>query len=257
MQSKNNQRVYYTYAHYTLDTNILFYIGVGTILNTKTQKEKSRYSRAYHSKNRNKYWQNVSNKHGFRVKILEHFSTKEYSLFAEKKLIAKYGKRLDKGLLVNMSDGGEIGPIGRTFFMSKEQKDKLSEIKSITLYVYNAKTGLYLESIKSIKETAKYCGVTYNAIHSCLQTKHYSNGFFIFKKYLGDTLDYTAADLDFTSPLKKEVEISNKEISKKFPSIAECARFLKRERASVRQALKKGNKCAGYYVRTISSQDPK
>lgn len=257
IQSENNQRVYYTYAHYTQDTDTLFYIGVGTILNTKTQKEKSRYSRAYHTTGRNKYWKNVVNKHGFRVEILQHFDTKEESLFEEKNLISKYGKRINKGLLVNMSDGGEIGPIGRPNPMSEEQKRKLSEIKSLTLYVYNATTGSFLVEIKTIKKTAEFCGVTYNAVHSCLQTKNYTNGFFVFKDYKGELLSYTVKDLDFSSTLSKQVEIYTEEVSHIFPSIAECARFLKRERASVRQALKKNSKCAGYNVRTISSQDPK
>ena len=257
IQSENNQRVYYTYAHYTSDTNILFYIGVGTILNTKTLKEKSRYSRAYHTANRNKYWKNVVNKHGFRVKILNLFETKEESLFEEKNLISKYGKRINKGLLVNMSDGGEIGPIGRPNPMSEEQKRKLSEIKSLTLYVYNATTGSFLVEIKTIKKTAEFCGVTYNAVHSCMKTKNYTNGFFVFKDYKGELLSYTVKDLDFSSTLSKQVEIYTEEVSHIFPSIAECARFLKRERASVRQALKKNSKCAGYNVRTISSQDPK
>lgn len=257
IQSENNQRVYYTYAHYTQDTDTLFYIGVGTILNTKTQKEKSRYSRAYHTTGRNKYWKNVVNKHGFRVEILQHFDTIEESLEEERRLVALYGKRINKGLLVNMSDGGEIGPIGRSIPMSEEQKRKLSEIKSITLYVYDAVTGEYLRSVKTIKETARYCGVTYNAVHSCLQTKNYTNGFFVFKEYKGELLSYTVKDLDFSSTLSKQVEVYTEEVSHVFPSIAECARFLGRERSSVRQALKKNSKCAGYNVRTISSQDPK
>ena len=256
-QSNNNQRVYYTYAHYTADTNILFYIGVGTILNTKTFKERTRYSRAYHTNGRNKYWKNVVNKHGFRVKILNLFETKEESLFEEKNLISKYGNRINKGLLVNMSDGGEIGPIGRPNPMSEEQKRKLSEIKSLTLYVYNATTGSFVTEVKTIKKTAKFCGVTYNAVHSCMKTKNYTNGFFVFKDYKGELLSYTVKDLDFSSTLSKQVEIYTEEVSHIFPSIAECARFLKRERASVRQALKKNSKCAGYNVRTISSQDPK
>ena len=249
--------MYYTYAHYTQDTDTLFYIGVGTILNTKTQKEKSRYSRAYHTTGRNKYWKNVVNKHGFRVEILQHFDTKEESLFEEKNLISKYGKRINKGLLVNMSDGGEIGPIGRPNPMSEEQKRKLSEIKSLTLYVYNATTGSFLVEIKTIKKTAEFCGVTYNAVHSCMKTKNYTNGFFVFKNFKGTQLDCTVEDLDFSSTLSKAVQAIKDEEVFSFKSIADCAKFLNRERSSVRQSIKKGSKCNGYYIRTISSQDPK
>lgn len=256
-QSNNNQRVYYTYAHYTSDTNILFYIGVGTILNTKTLKERTRYSRAYHTGGRNKYWKNVVNKHGFKVKILNLFGTKEESLLEEKKLISKYGKRIDQGILVNMSDGGEIGPIGRPNPMSEEQKRKLSEIKSLTLYVYNATTGSFITEVKTIKKTAEFCGVTYNAVHSCMKTKNYTNGFFVFKNFKGTQLDCTVEDLDFSSTLSKAVQAIKDEEVFSFKSIADCAKFLNRERSSVRQSIKKGSKCNGYYIRTISSQDPK
>ena len=66
MQSDNNQDIkrFYVYGHYTKETNILFYIGVGTILNTKTTKVISKYSRAFHFKNRNKFWNNMVNKYG-------------------------------------------------------------------------------------------------------------------------------------------------------------------------------------------------
>lgn len=256
-QSNNNQRVYYTYAHYTADTNILFYIGVGTILNTKTFKERTRYSRAYHTNGRNKYWKNVVNKHGFKVEILNLFETKEESLLEERNLISKYGKRINQGMLVNMSDGGEIGPIGRPNPMSEEQKRKLSEIKSLTLYVYNATTGSFIKEVKTIKKTAEFCGVTYNAVHSCMKTKNYTNGFFVFKDFKGTKLSYTSKNLNFSSTLSKAVEARKGQEILSFKSIADCAKFLNRERSSVRQSIKKGSKCNGYYIRTISSQDPK
>lgn len=49
---------YYVYAHYTVDTNELFYIGKGTS------------NRAYVKNKRSNYWKNIVKVHGFKVTIL-------------------------------------------------------------------------------------------------------------------------------------------------------------------------------------------
>lgn len=260
MQSNNNQRVnkYYVYGHYT-DNGQLFYIGVGTILNFKTSKHSQIYARAYHFSNRTKFWKNIANKHGVNVKILSHFNTKEESLQEEKRLIEKFGRKcMNGGILCNISTGGEIGPTGRIFKMSEEQKKKLSDIKSMTLYIYNSQ-GIFLTEMKTIKATAKYCGVTYNAIHSCLQTKNYSNGYFIFKEYKGKKLNYTKEDLNFKSTLSKKVISEDLEGNiVEHESISDCARYLKCSRESVRGALKRKGTCRKHkiYLKGQSAAKP-
>lgn len=258
MLSNNNQRVrYYIYGHYTKDTNILFYIGKGTILNLTTEKQISRYARAYHKSNRNKYWNNVVNKHGFYVKILFEYNNEVDCFNKERDLILKHGRRINNGILCNMTDGGEIGPTNRTFLMSERQRKILSEIKSTTLYVYNS-LGQYLTSIKTIKATAKYCNVTYNAIHSCLQTKNYSNGYFIFREYKGLQLEYTVNSLNFKSTLSKKVITEDLEgIKILHDSIHDAVRYLKTDRKNLKTAIKKGRLCKKhkvYFEGTISSQ---
>lgn len=261
MQSNNNQRVkkFYVYAHYIKNTDIIFYIGVGTILNLKTQKEKSRYSRAFTTTNRNNFWKNVYDKYGRDVKILFHYETKEESLLKEKQLIEKLGRRWMKdGILTNISSGGEVGPVGRLFKMSSQQKNLLSEIKSHTFFIYD-KEGNFLKEIKTIKAVAKYCGVTYNAIHSCLQTKNFSNGFFIFKEFQGEKLSFTVNDLDFKSTLSKKV-ITIKDNILIHDSIADAASYLSTDRKNLKSAIKNNRLCKGhkvYFKRTISSQDSK
>lgn len=253
-QSNNNQRgqgKYYVYGHYTQDTGVLFYIGVGTVL-SKSNKEKSKYSRAYHFRNRNKFWNNVVNKHGIEVKIISHWETKKESLKEEAKLVEQYGRRcMNQGTLVNISSGGEIGPVGRTYKMSEEQKKKLSEIKSTELHIYNSQ-GIYLISVKSIETAAKYCGVTYNAIHSCLQTKNYSNDYFIFKDFQGEKLTYTVEDLNFKSTLsKKLVSYSLSGIRLEHNSVADCALYLKTDRKNLKKAIKDKRLCKGHKVKFL------
>lgn len=258
MFSNDNQRVrYYIYGHYTEDTNILFYVGKGKILNCTTTKVISRYARAYHFNNRNNYWNNVYNKHGTIVKILYEFVEEQECFDKEVELIKLHGRRINSGTLCNMSDGGEIGPIGRSFKMSEKQKKLLSDIRSITLYVYNS-GGIFIDKIKTIQKTAKFCGVTYNAIHSCLQTKNYSNGYFIFETYKGDNIGYTVDDLNFKSTLSKKVvsvSIDNNTIT--HDSVADCSKYLNISRVSIRKAIKLRrlcNKHRVYFEGTISSQ---
>jgi len=249
IQSNNNQRVkkYYVYGHYTLDDK-LFYIGVGTILNN-SQKLKSKYSRAYHFKNRTKFWSHIKNKHGVIVKIIAEFYVKQESLVEEKRLITLYKRRKDGGYLCNLSDGGEIGPIGHNKSMTEEQKLKLSNIKSFILYIYDS-NGIFLRSIKTIKETAKFCNVTYNAIHSCMKTKNYSNGFFIFKNYKGEKLNYSKNDLIFKSILSKKVVTENITTYEKIlhKSIYDCCKYLKTDRKNLKKAIKDKRLCKEHKI---------
>lgn len=261
-QSNNKQRVkkYYVYGHYT-NNNRLFYIGVGTILNFKSQKETQRYSRAYHFSNRTNIWNNTRNKYGVKVKILHKYYTKEESLRKEKELIEKFGRKImNEGFLTNISTGGEIGPIGRKFKMSDEQKKKLSDIKSKTLYVYT-KTGVFLSSVKTIKKTAEYIGVTYNAIHSCLQTNNYSNECFIFEEYRGKKLDLSLYQINFKSTLSKKVITEDSTGCKiRHLSIADAANYLETDRKNLKLAIKNKRLCKKhnvYFERAISSQDSK
>lgn len=58
--------VYYVYAHYTLDTNECFYIGVGT------WTKRTKYKRAYKMSSRNKLHTNIASKHDVRVEIIKN-----------------------------------------------------------------------------------------------------------------------------------------------------------------------------------------
>lgn len=102
------------YQHRRLDTNEIFYIGIG-----------NREKRAYEKHGRNQYWLNTVNKYGYIVEILETGLSWESACAKEKELISFYGKKhLGTGILVNLSDGGE-GNLGVP--MTPYNKQKLSE----------------------------------------------------------------------------------------------------------------------------------
>lgn len=101
------------YQHIRLDTNEIFYIGIGI------------NRRPFTKSNRNKHWNNIVSKYGYRVEIITTCDSWEEACQIEKYLIKYYGRRdLGFGSLVNMTDGGD-GMLG--FNHSEETKEKLRE----------------------------------------------------------------------------------------------------------------------------------
>jgi hypothetical protein len=109
----------YVYRHIRLDTNEVFYIGIGSDTNGK-------HHRAYDVKKRTSYWKNIVNKHGYKVEIIE--DNLEFDVCKEKEIywIAFYGRiDLNEGTLVNMTNGGD-GTLG--YKHSREHLEKISKL---------------------------------------------------------------------------------------------------------------------------------
>jgi hypothetical protein len=105
------------YQHRRLDTNEVFYIGIG--------KEKNR---AYSKLNRNKYWKNIVNNYGYDIDILIDGCNWDNACEIERGMINSYGRwDLGKGQLVNMTDGGE-GILGARRSEETKNKQSLSAI---------------------------------------------------------------------------------------------------------------------------------
>ena len=89
----NNKLVY---RHITLDTNQVFYIGIGKIHRPNSKKD------------RNKFWHNVVNKHGYYSEVVKDNLSHQEACELEQLLILEYGRRdLNTGYLVNMTNGGD------------------------------------------------------------------------------------------------------------------------------------------------------
>tara|TARA_B110000879_G_C10995098_1_gene440811 strand:- start:83 stop:874 length:792 start_codon:yes stop_codon:yes gene_type:complete len=88
------------YKHIRLDTDDLFYIGIG-----------SKVSRAFSKHRRNTHWHNIVNKVGYRVEIITECETREEACKIEQDLISQYGRigSDPNGILVNMTKGGDGG----------------------------------------------------------------------------------------------------------------------------------------------------
>lgn len=102
--------LYYIYRHTTLDTNKVFYIGIGKVSDRKFKSKlrKSYFERAYNKNRRSDFWKKIEEKHGHYVEILSENLDVSFVRELEVLLIAYYGRRdLGKGTLVNLTDGGE------------------------------------------------------------------------------------------------------------------------------------------------------
>lgn len=91
----------YVYRHIRLDKNEPFYIGIGS---------DNTYKRAYKTKGRSKYWENISI-NGYEVEILMDNITWEDACKKEVEFISMYGRKdLGQGTLVNLTNGGDGSP---------------------------------------------------------------------------------------------------------------------------------------------------
>lgn len=93
------------YAHYTLDTNELFYIGEGTLKRSKS------------TSSRNRWWNFKVKKHGFKVKILYSNLTKNQAENIETRLIRNLKKRGSK--IVNIC----VGPMYKNHWILNIPKE--------------------------------------------------------------------------------------------------------------------------------------
>ena len=104
------------YIHKKNTNDLVFYVGIG-----KTIK------RAYSNANRNKFWKNTVEKHGYTVEILKQNITWEQACLFEKELILRFGRKdLKTGCLVNLTEGGE-GVLN--YIYTDEVKIKMSLLK--------------------------------------------------------------------------------------------------------------------------------
>ena len=103
------------YQHIRLDTNEVFYIGIG---NNK---------RPYDKVMRSKFWKYITNKTEYKIEILYKNLTWKEACKLEINLITEYGRRdLGTGCLCNLTNGGD-GVNG--VIVSDETRAKLSKMR--------------------------------------------------------------------------------------------------------------------------------
>ncbi len=186
------------YRHRTLDTHEVFYIGIGSLKRSKTKH------------NRSSYWNNIVNKHGYYIEIIQEGLNWEEACELEELLILEYGRRdLNTGCLVNLTNGGEGSPgvitsektkyklhlknIGKK--LTSEHKNKIGlankgkvptdkvrkrQLEVVCKKVINTDTGVVY---KSAKEVSRIFNIEYSKLNRCLNGKVKSKSKIKFKYY--------------------------------------------------------------------------
>ena len=102
---------YYVYIHRRATNGKVFYVGKGCD------------NRAYTKHGRNRRWNNIVNKHGFTVEIVQDGMQSWWALEMEMELIALY----DRKNLANLTDGGD----GNTGLDAESKKLLSSSLKKV------------------------------------------------------------------------------------------------------------------------------
>lgn len=88
---------HFIYIHKKKTNNEIFYVGQGCVKNRNKSKH-----------NRNNFWHNIVNKHGFVDEVISENLSKVQANNLERFLISKIGRfDLGRGPLANMTDGGD------------------------------------------------------------------------------------------------------------------------------------------------------
>lgn len=113
----------YLYRHIRKDKDEVFYIGIGSDEDYKRANNKSR---------RNPYWKTIVNNYGYDVEIMIDDMSWEEACLKETEFINYYGRKdLNKGTLVNMTDGGDGRYNSSPSNQTKEKLSKFNKGKTI------------------------------------------------------------------------------------------------------------------------------
>lgn len=190
--------MHYIYRHVRLDTNEVFYIGMGTKKKRSYFKiHASEYNRAYSHIGRNVFWKRVVNKTLHKVDIMYESNDYDDIQNKEREFVKLYGRRdLGLGTLVNLTDGGE-GQTNATVSETTRKKMSESGIKRFadmlkrrktSVYIYNLE-GEFIKKEESIPLAAIFTGVSRSNIYLVLNEKYkQTSGFVFHKEYMGDKI---------------------------------------------------------------------
>ena len=140
----------YIYLHKRLDTEEIFYVGIGTKVSTNGRIRG--YERAYSKSNRNRHWKFIVNKTKYNIIIYKEKLTRKEANKIEIDLIQKYGRKdLNLGTLCNYTNGGDgIANLTPEIRKIMSEKRKNIIIKESTRKLMSANTKLRNKTHKNI-----------------------------------------------------------------------------------------------------------
>jgi len=222
---------YYLYTHVRLDTNTIFYVGIGTKYSNKRTRKQT-YKRAFRKKERNIIWKRIVKETDYKIHIIREFDTVGEALEAETYLIRKYGRIIEK-----------TGELANIVTCNKEIKRKLvkasrlnAEKKRIKTYKYSL-DGEYIEEYSSIMEAAIKNNVLCSDIAFCIRGfKRYEVGGFMWRNFKTNNIDSYETILNKHKTKVLQYDLNNNFI-KKWDSSAIAAKELSICRSAIRNVL--------------------
>ena len=220
----------YVYRHIRLDTNEVFYIGIGS---------DNTYKRAHQYKKRNDYWKNIVNITKYKVEIVfDNLNWKE-ACKKEIRLIKLYGRKdLNQGSLCNMTNGGE-GYLGGKYSdkirlkmsnLAKERFKKEKHCRKGKLFILKSSKKVVIIDLKdyiiynfnSIVEASLYIKRSSQQVrNACIQSendiKRSVNGYFVkFGETISNDIINTLKSnilIDISSPIHNKRHNTRKVIN--------------------------------------------
>jgi hypothetical protein len=216
---------HYLYRHIRLDTNEVFYIGLGT--KCKDNSHSVTYARAYTRHERNPIWKNITYKTKYKVEILLESDNYEFIKEKEVEFVQLYGRKdLGLGTLVNMTNGGD-GMLGHIF--SEKHRKNLS----------NARKGMKLSDYTKRKQSESKKGIL-------LSKEHKEK---LSKAKLGHTPTKESVEKSSKNRQKKIKQFTkNNEFIKEWESILIASKTLDINNCQIGQVCKGKQKSAGGFI---------
>ena len=219
---------FYVYAHYTLDTDELFYIGKGC------------GRRAYHRAKRSDFWKNIERKHGCKVAILIDNLTEADAFVQEILGILEYQPR------ANFTKGGEGVKTDNPWNKGLKWPERAG--KNNPMYGKNAEDFMSIEAI-AIKRTKHSIAMKNRVVTQSTRDKlskantgknnamygkvPWNKG----KKHSEETRAKISQKAKNRKVVRKQILWVDKELT---GSAAEIAKTLNSHPQSIRQAARKG-----------------
>lgn len=233
---------YFVYQHIRNDKNTIFYVGIGKIrLDNLATTDKMKHYRAYSKQGRNPIWKAVINKTSYTIEIIKTDISKQEAINLEIFLIEKYGKIKNKGLLSNITNGGET--------VLPELLTVLNDPKcSQKVYQYDLQ-GNFIKEWLSTNQIKRELGFDNSVIRKSLigktKSPNISYNFQWFLEYKGEKI--ASSDSGKTT-LHKGVKLIKGEEVLIFKSREECAKYFNVKSYQITNALSGNFKFRKYKV---------
>lgn len=243
----SNNKTYYLYRHIRLDTNEVFYVGVGSKYREIVyKKHETEFKRAFSQNDRGNWWKRITNKTEYRVEILLESENINFIKEKEIEFIKLYGRRdLGFGTLTNLTDGGDgiknvsestrdklrNNRLGKKWSLQTRQR-KLSSDDYTTRYkkVYQYdKNGNFIKEWEAIKIAAEFYKIDSGRISKACRGERQTTAKYQWRyNFLGDKIDKVKSPTSFIHLKFRNTEVyqidkKTGQILKEFKTIKEAA----------------------------------